>query len=141
VSRGRGTHRVAAAGVVVGAMLLLVLLALPIAALLLRGGAAGVAQLGSDGELRAALWLTAQTATVATLLTVLLGTPLAYLLARDRMPAVRKPTGPQSRLAGLHWNRQWCNLGVDLYEMPVAVAAAAAVVISKMCKYVVMEAF
>lgn len=86
-SRGRGTHRVAAAGVVVGAVLLLVLLALPIVVLLLRSGAAGLAQLGSDGELRAALWLTAQTATAATLLTVLLGTPVAYLLARDRMPA------------------------------------------------------
>ncbi|MFL5620470.1 MAG: ABC transporter permease [Gemmatimonadaceae bacterium] len=83
--RGRGAHRVAAAGVVAGALLLLALLALPIVALLLRGGLTGLGQLGSDGELRAALWLTAQTATVATLLTVLLGTPLAYLLARDRM--------------------------------------------------------
>jgi molybdate/tungstate transport system permease protein len=84
--RGRGAHRLAAGGVVAGALLLLVLLALPIAAVLLRGGAAGLAQLGADGELRASLWLTAQTATVATLLTVLLGTPLAYLLARERMP-------------------------------------------------------
>ena len=84
--RGRGAHRVAAAGVVAGAVLLLVLLALPIGALLLRGGPTGLAQLGADAELRGSLWLTAQTATVATLLTVLLGTPLAYLLARDRMP-------------------------------------------------------
>ena len=84
--RSRGAHRLAAGGVVAGALLLLVLLALPIAALLLRGGAAGLVELGSDGELRASLWLTAQTATVATLLTVLLGTPLAYLLARERLP-------------------------------------------------------
>jgi molybdate/tungstate transport system permease protein len=87
MTRGRGAHRVAAAGVVAGALLLLVLLALPIAALVLRGGVTGLGQLGSDRELRAALLLTAQTATAATLVTVLLGTPLAYLLARDRMPA------------------------------------------------------
>jgi len=86
-ARGRGAHRVAAVGVVAGALLLLALLGLPIAALLLRGGLSGIGQLGADAELRAALWLTAQTATVATLAAVLLGTPLAYLLARDRMPA------------------------------------------------------
>jgi molybdate/tungstate transport system permease protein len=86
-TRGRSAHRVAAAGVVVGSLLLLAVLALPIAALLLRGGATGLAQLGADRELRSALWLTAQTATVATLFTLLLGTPLAYLLARDRIPA------------------------------------------------------
>ena len=82
----RGTHRAAAAGVVAGSLLLLLLLALPIVALLLRGGAPGLAQLGGDRELRAALWLTAQTATFATLIALLLGTPLAYLLARGRMP-------------------------------------------------------
>ena len=83
----RGAHRVAAAGVVAGSVLLLLLLALPIAVLVLRGGASGLAQLGADRELRDALWLTAQTATAATLIAVLLGTPLAYLLARGRMPA------------------------------------------------------
>ena len=86
-ARGRGAHRIAAAGVVAGAVLLLALLALPIVALLIRAGMPGLGQLGADRELRAALWLTAQTATIATLVTVLLGTPLAYLLARDRMPA------------------------------------------------------
>ena len=83
----RGAHRAAATAVVVGSLLLLALLALPVVALVLRSGASGLAQLGADAELRGALWLTAQTATVATLLTVLLGTPLAYLLARGRMPA------------------------------------------------------
>jgi len=86
-TKGRGAHRAAAAGVVVGSLLLLALLSLPIVALIVRGGASGLAQLGADHELRSALWLTAQTATLATLLTVLLGTPLAWLLARDRMPA------------------------------------------------------
>jgi molybdate/tungstate transport system permease protein len=86
-TKGRGAHRAAAAGVVVGSLLLLALLSLPIVALIVRGGASGLAQLGADHELRSALWLTAQTATLATLLTVLLGTPLAWLLARERMPA------------------------------------------------------
>jgi molybdate/tungstate transport system permease protein len=77
----------ATAGVVLGSALLLALLALPIVVLLARAGVAGLSQLGADSELRAALRLTAVTATAATLLTILLGTPLAYLLARDRMPA------------------------------------------------------
>lgn len=82
----RETHRLAATGVVAGSLLLLILLALPIATVLLRSGVAGLQQFGTDAELRGALWLTAQTATLATLLTVLLGTPLAYLLARARLP-------------------------------------------------------
>jgi molybdate/tungstate transport system permease protein len=83
----RVPHRVATAGVVAGSMLLLLLLALPIATLVLRSGLTGLGQLGADSELRSALWLTAQTATLATLITVLLGTPLAYLLARGKLPA------------------------------------------------------
>jgi molybdate/tungstate transport system permease protein len=55
--------------------------------LLLRGGVEGVQQLGSDVELRRSLTLTAITATAATLATVALGTPLAWMLARGRMPA------------------------------------------------------
>jgi len=83
----RVSHRAATAGVVAGSLLLLLLLALPIATLVLRSGLAGLGQLGVDAELRGALWLTAQTATLATLITVVLGTPLAYLLARDKLPA------------------------------------------------------
>jgi molybdate/tungstate transport system permease protein len=82
----RVSHRVATTGVVAGSLLLLLLLALPIATLVLRSGLTGLGQLGADAELRGALWLTAQTATLATLITVLLGTPLAYLLARARLP-------------------------------------------------------
>ena len=82
----RVSHRIATTGVVAGSLLLLLLLALPIATLVLRSGLTGLGQLGADAELRAALSLTAQTATLATLITVLLGTPLAYLLARDRLP-------------------------------------------------------
>src|SRR5215217_1658137 len=69
-----------------GALVLLVLLAFPVGALILRSGLDGVRQLGSDSELRHALALTAATATAATLITALLGTPLAYLLARKALP-------------------------------------------------------
>lgn len=85
MSRG-SSHRLATAGVVVGSLVLLGLLVLPVGVLVLRGGAAGVRQLGTDPELRAALSLTVLTATAATLATVALGTPLAWLLARGRMP-------------------------------------------------------
>lgn len=80
-------HRVATTGVVLGSVVLLALLVVPIALLLLRGGAEGVRQLGTDAELRESLALTALTATAATLITIGLGTPLAYLLARGRIPA------------------------------------------------------
>src|SRR6476661_6332741 len=79
-------HRLATAGVVVGSLVLLGLLVLPVGALVLRGGADGIRQLGSDAELRASLSLTVLTATAATLATVALGTPLAWLLARRRLP-------------------------------------------------------
>ena len=84
---GLVANRVATAAVAVGSVLLLALLVLPIVVLLQRAGVAGVLQLGADRELRDALLLTATTATLATLLPVVLGTPLAYLLARDRLPA------------------------------------------------------
>jgi molybdate/tungstate transport system permease protein len=80
------SHRLATAGVVVGSLVLLGLLVLPVGVLVLRGGAAGMRQLGTDPELRASLSLTVLTATAATLVTVALGTPLAWLLARERMP-------------------------------------------------------
>jgi molybdate/tungstate transport system permease protein len=87
ISRARGAHRVATTGVMLGALALLALLIVPVGALLLRGGLDGVRQLGTDVELRHSLALTALTATAAMLITVALGTPLAYLLARGRMPA------------------------------------------------------
>jgi molybdate/tungstate transport system permease protein len=80
------SHRLATAGVVFGSIALLGLLVFPVGALVARGGAAGLRQLATDAELRSALALTALTATGATVVTVLLGTPLAYLLARGRLP-------------------------------------------------------
>jgi molybdate/tungstate transport system permease protein len=83
----RGVHAIATASVVVGSAVLLALLGVPVLVLVVRGGAAGMAQLGSDPELRRSLELTAATASLATVVTVVLGTPLAWLLARGRMPA------------------------------------------------------
>ena len=61
---------------------LLLFLALPTLTLLARGGAGGVRGIVADAELRAALALTVATATASTLIAALLGTPLAYWLAR-----------------------------------------------------------
>jgi len=46
------------------------------------GGVHGLLSLGSDAELRSALVLTAITATIATLLGAVCGTPIAYFIAR-----------------------------------------------------------
>ena len=62
--------------------LLLLFLAAPLVELVAMGGASGLARLGTDGELRDALRLTAVTATVAMLLGVAGGTPIAWILAR-----------------------------------------------------------
>jgi molybdate/tungstate transport system permease protein len=68
------------------ASLLLLFLAAPILRLVTEAGGEGIAKLGTDGELRRSLLLTGFTATVATLLGVLGGTPLAWLLARREFP-------------------------------------------------------
>ena len=59
----------------------------PIAELVTRGATSGIRAVGRDTELRAALILTALTATGATLIGILAGTPLAYFLARTRSRA------------------------------------------------------
>jgi molybdate/tungstate transport system permease protein len=82
---GRGAHGVATASVVVGSGVLLALLGVPVAALVVRGGVAGVRLLGVDPELRHSLALTAVTATAATVATIILGTPLAWMMARGRV--------------------------------------------------------
>jgi molybdate/tungstate transport system permease protein len=80
------SQRIGALSAMGGALILFALLVLPVAALIIRGGSEGVQQLGSDRELQRSLLLTAAAATSATLVVVVLGTPLAYLLARDRIP-------------------------------------------------------
>jgi len=63
--------------------LLLLFLGAPVAELIITGGAGGLARLGRDAELRQALLLTGMTATTATVLGVVCGTPVAYLLSRS----------------------------------------------------------
>lgn len=78
----RGTQRFIAVVAAVASSLLLLFLAAPIAKLIGAGGVDGARRLFSDAELRQALGLTALTATTATMLGVLGGTPLAWVLAR-----------------------------------------------------------
>ena len=68
----------------VAASCLLLLLALPVGTLIGGSGAEGVRLLFTDSELRHSLVLTVGTATLATLLAAVGGTPLAWLLARKR---------------------------------------------------------
>ena len=80
-------RRIPAASTVVSALAastLLLFLVAPIGRLVIEGGAAGIRHLGNDAELRSALLLTGSTATIATLLGVRTGTPMAYLMARRR---------------------------------------------------------
>ena len=86
MARSRSGARAATLGSAIGAATLLAIFILPLAALVMRGGAAGLHALVDDHELRAALLLTTTIATATTIAAVLLGTPLAWLLARRRVP-------------------------------------------------------
>jgi molybdate/tungstate transport system permease protein len=72
--------------VALAASLLLLFFVGPLLGLVAMGGARGIDSLFSDGELRGSLMLTALTATTASILGFLGGTPIAYLLARRRFP-------------------------------------------------------
>lgn len=72
--------------VAVLASLFLLFIFAPVTGLLVSGGSRGVSRFASDAELRASLLLTVATATIATLLGILGGTPMAYLLARRAFP-------------------------------------------------------
>ncbi len=85
-SAGRALPRLLSVAAALAASLLLLFLAAPLIELVGIGGAEGLRRLGSDGELRASLALTALCATAATLLGVTCATPLAYLLARRDFP-------------------------------------------------------
>ena len=79
-------HRAATVVSAAAASVLLLFLVAPLAGMVGGWGAAGLRALAADGELRASLWLTLVTATVATLLGAAGGVPLAYLLSRRRFP-------------------------------------------------------
>src|SRR5579884_4073931 len=78
---GRGVATVVVA--LLSSLFLLFILA-PVVGLVVAGAGHGFAGLGADHELWASLLLTALTASVATLLGIAGGTPVAYLLARKR---------------------------------------------------------
>lgn len=75
------------------AALLVLFVAGPLARLLLRSSPASLGAALRDPELAASIWLTALTATAATLLSLGLGLPLAYLLARVPFPGRRLVAG------------------------------------------------
>lgn len=86
---GRRSHLGSAAltTVVAGVVgLFLVFMLLPTAKLVATGGVEGLSLLGRDRELRESLMLTLGCATGATMLTIVGGTPLAYMLARGHFP-------------------------------------------------------
>ncbi len=78
----RARERIATVVAAVAASLLLLFLAVPTVALVARGGTAGVHGLFADAELRDAIALTMLAASASTLIAMLLGTPLAWWLAR-----------------------------------------------------------
>ena len=78
----RKAHRAASVIAAFCGSIFLLFLVAPIARLIGAGGVDGVRHLFTDAELRSALALTALTATSATALAILGGTPLAYLLER-----------------------------------------------------------
>jgi molybdate/tungstate transport system permease protein len=74
-------------GIALSALLgvaLLLFLAAPIVGVLGSAGLDGARRIGSDADLRGALWRTVWTASVTTMLAVAGGTPLAWILARRR---------------------------------------------------------
>jgi molybdate/tungstate transport system permease protein len=83
-TRGRGVQRGISVFTAAMASLLLLFLVAPLAGIVGGWGLEGLRALGSDAELRASLWLTLLSATLATLLGAAGGVPLAYLLSRRR---------------------------------------------------------
>jgi molybdate/tungstate transport system permease protein len=81
ISRGAASVVVA-----IASSLFLLFFIAPVFGLVTAGGARGLASLGSDRELRESLLLTASTATIATILGIAGGTPIAYFLARRGFP-------------------------------------------------------
>jgi molybdate/tungstate transport system permease protein len=80
----RGAQRAATVFTAALASLLLLFLVAPLAGIVGGWGLEGLRALGADPELRASLWLTLVTATLATLLGAAGGVPLAYVLSRKR---------------------------------------------------------
>lgn len=71
---------------VLPSLLLLALLALPVLALLWRAGTDGMLSLIAEPSAVSALKLSLLTSTLSTLIAILTGTPLAFVLARRKFP-------------------------------------------------------
>ena len=71
---------------IIGAAPLLALLLIPLAALLLKATPSVIVHYLGDRATMQAIALSISTSSVSVLLTITLGTPLAYLLARSRFP-------------------------------------------------------
>ena len=80
----RTAHRIASIIAALCGSIFLLFLFGPVAELVISAGGDGLRRLGTDLELRESLALTALTASSATVLGIIGGTPLAYLLARRR---------------------------------------------------------
>jgi molybdate transport system permease protein len=76
-------------GLLVPAAIGLVFLVLPLAALLIRAPWSTMPQRLAEPEVRTALWLSLQSATIATVVCLVLGVPLAWVLARTEFPGRR----------------------------------------------------
>ena len=88
-ANGRWPHAVATIVAAIMGSLFLLFIAAPLVGIVSAGGAAGSVALLHDTELRQSLWLTAWTATAATLIGAVGAMPVAYLLARRRIPGGR----------------------------------------------------
>ena len=62
---------------------------LPLAALVIRAPWRSLGELVTSGPIRSALWLSMVTSVVAMLVSIVLGVPLAWVLARSRLPGRR----------------------------------------------------
>lgn len=84
--RTSALHPLATIVTALAASLFLLFVIAPVAGIVGSAGATGLRRLAGDAELRGAIGLTVLTATTATLLGVLGGTPVAWLLARRAFP-------------------------------------------------------
>ena len=85
----RGVPSPGAVVVWILAAMLVLFVAGPLARLLLHSSPGSLVAALGDRELVSSIWLTVVTATAATMLSLGLGVPLAYLLARRRFPGSR----------------------------------------------------
>jgi molybdate transport system permease protein len=90
---------------VIGALVFM----LPLGALLIRAPWSSVSTLFTSHEVRRAMWLSLSTSLVATVVSVVLGVPLAWLLARSTVP-------------GRHLVRAVCTLSMVLPPVVAGVA-------------------